>query len=119
MYQLYLLVPAATIQAATEPAHQEVAVRYSSYRKPKNFGQIYDLIVHVYIKCILNTLFDKITNIVLQNLYQYYSSGIMCILEMCVYKGKAYTQGQTWDDGCQFRCTCVDQNRGQYRCTER
>ncbi|XP_060570089.1 uncharacterized protein LOC132728460 isoform X2 [Ruditapes philippinarum] len=39
--------------------------------------------------------------------------------KMCVYKGKPYTQGQTWDDGCQFRCTCFDQNRGQYRCTER
>ncbi|XP_078338507.1 uncharacterized protein LOC111134355 isoform X1 [Crassostrea virginica] len=38
---------------------------------------------------------------------------------MCVYQGKAYSQGQRWDDGCQFQCECIDQQAGRYKCTER
>ena len=38
---------------------------------------------------------------------------------VCVYNGKSYTQGQTWQDGCQYDCECVDAMTGQYRCTQR
>ncbi|XP_053401477.1 uncharacterized protein LOC123550590 isoform X2 [Mercenaria mercenaria] len=37
----------------------------------------------------------------------------------CAYNGKVYMQGQTWDQGCTYRCECVDASAGQYRCTER
>ncbi|XP_052786256.1 cell death abnormality protein 1-like, partial [Mya arenaria] len=37
----------------------------------------------------------------------------------CVYKSNTYGQGATWDDGCQYRCECLDATAGQYRCTER
>ncbi|GFR69731.1 collagen alpha-4(VI) chain [Elysia marginata] len=38
---------------------------------------------------------------------------------MCVYNGRAYTRGQQWDVGCEYRCECIDAVRGQYRCTDR
>ncbi|KAH3775135.1 hypothetical protein DPMN_176532, partial [Dreissena polymorpha] len=37
----------------------------------------------------------------------------------CVYNGRVYGQGSTWDQGCQYKCECVDANAGQYRCNER
>ncbi len=35
----------------------------------------------------------------------------------CVYKGKYYTQGQTWEDGCDYKCTCMDASKSFYQCT--
>ncbi|XP_062609078.1 putative per-hexamer repeat protein 5 [Saccostrea cucullata] len=35
----------------------------------------------------------------------------------CVYKGQVYQQGQTWKDGCTYRCTCADATTGKYTCT--
>lgn len=35
---------------------------------------------------------------------------------MCSYNGKSYQQGQKWDDGCAYECTCDDANRGLYSC---
>lgn len=37
----------------------------------------------------------------------------------CYYKGKLYNQGQTWQDGCQYNCTCKNGNTGFYECNER
>lgn len=37
----------------------------------------------------------------------------------CVYKGVYYTQGQTWDDGCDKRCRCEDVMKGYYTCNQR
>ncbi|XP_070202959.1 uncharacterized protein [Littorina saxatilis] len=37
----------------------------------------------------------------------------------CIYKGVAYGNGQTWDDGCNYKCECIDAARGQYRCSDR
>ncbi|XP_060081054.1 uncharacterized protein LOC132560404 [Ylistrum balloti] len=37
----------------------------------------------------------------------------------CVYKGQIYHQGQSWNDGCDYKCTCYDEERGQYRCSNR
>ena len=36
-----------------------------------------------------------------------------------MYKGKSYGQYQTWEDGCDYKCECIDAQRGQYRCTDR
>jgi hypothetical protein len=36
----------------------------------------------------------------------------------CVYAGHLYTQGQTWKDGCKFRCQCVEGATGKYQCTQ-
>ena len=34
----------------------------------------------------------------------------------CYYQGKQYSQGQTWDDGCSYECTCDDAAHGRYSC---
>lgn len=39
--------------------------------------------------------------------------------DVCIYKGSIYRQGETWEDGCDFKCTCVDETRGMYQCTAR
>jgi hypothetical protein len=36
----------------------------------------------------------------------------------CVYDGQEYTTGQTWRDGCEKQCQCLDMNEGLYKCTE-
>lgn len=38
---------------------------------------------------------------------------------VCVYKGVQYTQGQRWDDGCTYKCECIDASAGKYKCTKR
>jgi hypothetical protein len=38
---------------------------------------------------------------------------------VCVYNGKMYTQGQTWDDGCSYTCECLDATKGLYKCTDK
>ena len=43
----------------------------------------------------------------------------LCSIEVCVYNGKSYAQGQRWQDGCQYDCECLDAMTGQYRCTDR
>ena len=40
-------------------------------------------------------------------------------VDMCVYKGQMYQQGQKWQDGCDYVCECVDSVAGRYMCTER
>lgn len=39
------------------------------------------------------------------------------ILGVCIYKGIEYTQGQTFEDGCDYNCVCFDASEGKYRCT--
>lgn len=41
------------------------------------------------------------------------------ILDMCVYKGTSHKQGESWDDGCTYTCTCVDAMKGLYTCTSK
>lgn len=36
----------------------------------------------------------------------------------CEYKGVHYTQGVSWQDGCDLTCVCTDAESGLYRCTE-
>ncbi|PVD29404.1 hypothetical protein C0Q70_08655 [Pomacea canaliculata] len=36
----------------------------------------------------------------------------------CDYKGTRYSQGQVWQDGCDYKCDCVDASEGQYQCNE-
>ncbi|XP_013383816.1 mucin-19 [Lingula anatina] len=36
----------------------------------------------------------------------------------CYYNGRIYSQGENWNDGCDYQCTCEDAIRGFYRCTE-
>lgn len=37
----------------------------------------------------------------------------------CSYKGKTYTTGEKWFDGCDYECICEDGNLGKYRCNNR
>ncbi|XP_067652673.1 mucin-2-like [Haliotis asinina] len=48
-----------------------------------------------------------------------YGIGVSGIRTACVYKGQIYSQGRTWNDGCNYKCECIDAARGQYRCSER
>jgi hypothetical protein len=41
------------------------------------------------------------------------------LTDRCIYKQKIYQQGQKWNDGCNFICTCEDASRGLYRCNDR
>lgn len=34
----------------------------------------------------------------------------------CLYKGQLYQQGEQWNDGCEYNCTCSDASRGYYVC---
>ena len=34
----------------------------------------------------------------------------------CEYNGVKYNEGQTWNDGCDYRCTCDDAEHGYIRC---
>jgi len=37
----------------------------------------------------------------------------------CLYKGQVHKEGTTWNDGCDYKCTCQDGTTGQYQCTAR
>ncbi|XP_076470461.1 uncharacterized protein LOC143300575 [Babylonia areolata] len=37
----------------------------------------------------------------------------------CMYQSKVYQQGETWYDGCDYKCTCVDGASGHYQCSAR
>lgn len=38
------------------------------------------------------------------------------IPDQCVYKQKIYNQGETWNDGCDYTCECMDATTGFYEC---
>ena len=42
----------------------------------------------------------------------------LSISAVCAYKSKMYFQGQTWKDGCQYQCTCIDASKGLYSCEQ-
>jgi len=37
----------------------------------------------------------------------------------CLYKGALHPAGSTWNDGCDYKCQCLDGQTGQYQCTAR
>lgn len=37
---------------------------------------------------------------------------------VCVYRQKKYVQGQSWADGQDYHCSCIDASIGEYKCTE-
>lgn len=49
-----------------------------------------------------------------------YLLNFICVCaDVCLYEDQTYQQGQTWNDGCDYKCTCVDGNEGRYECTGR
>jgi len=40
-------------------------------------------------------------------------------VDICVYNGQLYKQGQQWYDGCNSVCVCEDAKTGYYRCQPR
>ena len=44
---------------------------------------------------------------------------LLWLTDGCVYKGVDHRQGDTWDDGCDYRCQCSDANSGLYTCTRK
>ena len=44
---------------------------------------------------------------------------ILSFSDVCVYKTAQYSQGQTWNDGCQYKCRCDDSSKGLYICNDR
>jgi len=57
----------------------------------------------------------KLKHTVIQLLF----TNLLPVTDQCLYQGKLYTTGQSWDDGCTYTCVCVDGMSGQYRCTEK
>ena len=41
------------------------------------------------------------------------------VLDVCVYHGKVYKQGQKWQDGCDYDCECINSMEGKYKCVEK
>ncbi|CAC5397846.1 unnamed protein product [Mytilus coruscus] len=37
----------------------------------------------------------------------------------CVYKNVMYKQGQSWDDRCEYVCTCANASNGLYKCVSK
>jgi len=37
----------------------------------------------------------------------------------CLYKGAVHPEGTQWNDGCDYKCNCLDGSTGQYQCTAR
>jgi len=37
----------------------------------------------------------------------------------CFYKGRLYGHGENWQDGCDYNCTCINGQSGQYQCGAR
>jgi len=38
--------------------------------------------------------------------------------EFCIYKNNIYNQSATWQDGCQYNCSCEDAKTGFYKCQD-
>ena len=43
---------------------------------------------------------------------------LLAVKNGCFYKGALYSQGENWQDGCDFNCTCEDGTTGQYFCID-
>lgn len=37
----------------------------------------------------------------------------------CMYNGVPFNEGQTWNDGCDLKCSCENGTTGYYRCSDR
>ena len=48
-----------------------------------------------------------------------YKTTIVIFLAQCMYNGVPFTQGQTWNDGCDLTCSCENATTGYYRCSTR
>lgn len=48
--------------------------------------------------------------------YRLIGQGTGCLFQKT---GVLYQQGQTFDDGCDYKCTCTDAARGFYTCQEK
>lgn len=46
-------------------------------------------------------------------------TSLFWLSDKCIYQLKMYDQGETWNDGCNYTCKCLDSMTGFYRCTER
>lgn len=75
---------------------------------------------YFYLKCTNFLLFEQ-TFCVLQLSHSSMLMGFLILFstDNCIYKGQIYTQGQTWQDGCDYNCECIDASKGVYRCTDR
>lgn len=40
------------------------------------------------------------------------------IVDVCIYKGQTYLQGQSWEPDCSTKCTCENAHYGYYRCND-
>ncbi|CAI9721272.1 type VI, alpha [Octopus vulgaris] len=40
-------------------------------------------------------------------------------VHFCLYKGKRFATGETWKDGCEYECSCLDALRGIFSCWSR
>ena len=48
--------------------------------------------------------------------YAWVYNNVCLTVGTCFYKNQRYSQGQKWDDGCAYECTCDDADHGRYSC---
>ena len=41
---------------------------------------------------------------------------LFLFIDLCIYKGKVYNKGDKWDDGCDYKCECLEGRSGYYQC---
>ena len=50
---------------------------------------------------------------------QFFKEFPYIIAASCVYKGVEYIPGESWDDGCDYTCTCIGNDVGLYKCVSK
>ncbi|XP_071174304.1 extracellular matrix organizing protein FRAS1-like [Mytilus edulis] len=45
--------------------------------------------------------------------------GDVGFFKKCHYKGATYQEGETWTDGCDYECECIDGQTGRYTCSNK
>ena len=79
----------------------------------------------------LTYMYDKVPKYVLAHLWFlipyncdtsycicYYIIFVPGMQSGCFYKDQVYKQDDTWKVGCQYKCTCVNAVKNEYRCRD-
>ncbi|KAL3859030.1 hypothetical protein ACJMK2_009268 [Sinanodonta woodiana] len=45
-----------------------------------------------------------------------YSANVKRQFQGCIYEGRTYQQGETWQKTCELNCVCQDASSGRYQC---
>lgn len=43
----------------------------------------------------------------------------LLLVGYCLRNGQKHLQGEQWNEGCDYICTCEDASTGKWKCTQR